>query len=95
MAAAFSIVAPAAPFLSAMYHLVDISSINFTAHRYAESLFALLASSGMIAFHKHQRLCAALFWSLASLTRSNGILLCGFFIYELLELAIQRRLKVR
>lgn len=45
----------------------------------------MLATAGLVAFYRRQRLRAALLWSLAGLARSNGILMAGFFAYEMLR----------
>ena len=51
---------------------------------YTESLFAGLAFRGMRKLAEKQLVQAALCWSLATATRSNGILLVGFFLYDAL-----------
>lgn len=76
VSAVFTLVGPAFPFQSAIY---------------AESLFGLLTSTGLLAYYNRQSLIAALCWCLGSLTRSNGVLLSGFFVYDLLCSLIQRK----
>lgn len=74
VSAVFALVGPAFPFQSAIY---------------AESLFGLLASTGLLAYYNQQVLLAALCWCLSSLTRSNGMLLAGFFVHDILCSLIQ------
>lgn len=70
LAAAFATIYPMQGFLSSVY---------------SESLFMFLTITGLNCFYRKQRVLAAISWSLAGLTRSNGILLPGFFIYEYLH----------
>lgn len=58
---------------------------------YSESLFSFLATSGMLAFYQKRRILAAILFGMAGLTRSNGILLPGFFIYDTWASLTQRR----
>ncbi|TPX49451.1 hypothetical protein SeMB42_g01558 [Synchytrium endobioticum] len=54
----------------------------FMSSIYTESPFAMLTFGGMLAFSRQQNLIAAWCWCLASLLRSNGVLLSGFFVYS-------------
>lgn len=76
VSAAFALASPAFPFQSAIY---------------TESLFGLLISAGMLAYYSQRRLLGALCWCLGGLTRSNGVLLAGFFVYDILQSFIQKR----
>lgn len=67
VASAFVIASPAYIFQSAIY---------------SESLFSLLATTGMLAFYRRQRVLAAICFCLTGVTRSNGITLAGFFLYD-------------
>jgi len=49
---------------------------------YSESLFTCLILIGLTAFYHKRRALAAISWCLAGATRSNGIFLPGFFLYE-------------
>ncbi|KAI8615961.1 GPI mannosyltransferase 2 [Chytriomyces sp. MP71] len=61
---------PSAPFLSSLY---------------TESLFALLAFTGMLLHANDADWLAALVWGLSGLVRSNGIVFCGFFVYGMVK----------
>lgn len=69
IASSFTAIGPAFPFLTAIY---------------SESLFNLLAVGGLLAFCLQRRILAGLIWCLAGLTRSNGVLLSGYFFYDAL-----------
>ncbi|KAK9718297.1 ER membrane glycoprotein subunit of the GPI transamidase complex-like protein [Basidiobolus ranarum] len=58
-------------------------SCMFMSSMYTESLFSLLTFVGMDLYVHKQFWCAAVVWSLSSLTRSNGIVYAGFFIFDL------------
>ena len=68
VASAFVIASPAYIFQSAIY---------------SESIFSLLTTAGLLAFYRRQRVLAAVCFCLAGVTRSNGILLAGFFLYDI------------
>ncbi len=55
---------------------------------YSESLFALLCFSGLFHFYRRRRLLASILFGLASLTRSNGIVMVGFFGYEFFKFSL-------
>lgn len=55
----------------------------FMSSFYTESLFALLGFLGMRFVARKKYMYAASIWAIASGTRSNGILYCGFFFYDL------------
>lgn len=68
-------------FLSAAFMIiVPMQAIMSSA--YSESLFTCLALLGLLYFYRKERLSASLAWCLAGATRSNGIFMPGFFIYE-------------
>ena len=56
----------------------------FMSSFYTESIFALFSIYGIFKFYQNRLFFAALSWLLAALTRSNGVLLAGFFIYRIL-----------
>ena len=55
-----------------------------TSIRYTESLYALVSFAGMYYLQKKNFLLSSLIFGLASATRGNGILYCGFFIFSAL-----------
>ena len=68
-------------FLSAAFMiLVPLQAVMSAV--YSESLFGCLVIVGLHNFYQKKRAMAALAWCLAGCTRSNGIFLPGFFIYE-------------
>ncbi|KAG0092594.1 hypothetical protein BGZ92_009276 [Podila epicladia] len=69
-------------FLSALLYILTPSGI-FMSAIYTESLFAAISFSGMIFTAQKQYLLAAIFFSLSSTARSNGILYAGYFVYDL------------
>jgi len=72
-------------FLSAAFMvLVPMQAIMSAS--YSESLFTCLSLVGLLCFYQRQRLAAALAWCLAGATRSNGIFMPGFFIYEYMHM---------
>ena len=52
---------------------------------YSETFFALFTFSGLLALEKHHRWLSCAAFSMATLTRSNGIVLCGFLGYKCLS----------
>eukprot|EP00899_Mesostigma_viride_P024493 jgi/Mesvir1/5228/Mv15356-RA.2 len=48
---------------------------------YSESLYALLSLAGTLCLVRRRLLPAALLFGLSSVTRSNGVLLAGFFVF--------------
>jgi GPI mannosyltransferase 2 len=69
--------------ISAIMFMFNPASIQLSA-MYTEAPFALFTFVGLYAFYSKQRLIASLIWALASITRSNGIVLIGFFFYDML-----------
>ena len=59
----------------------------FLTSVYSEAPFAMFTFAGLLCFYHKKRYLAALNWALASLLRSNGILLIGFFWYDFLVFA--------
>ena len=51
---------------------------------YSEAPFAMFSFAGLLCFYNKKRYSAAMNWALASLLRSNGIILIGFFWYDFL-----------
>lgn len=70
LAAGFFSLNPASVFMSAVY---------------SETLFSLFTFAGLLALEKRRPWLSAVVFSLASFTRSNGIVLCGFLGYQCLE----------
>ena len=68
-------------FLAAALFCINPASVFMTAV-YTECLFALFAFLGLFLLEKHWDWLAALSFSLAAATRSNGILLCGFLAFK-------------
>ena len=68
-------------FLAAALFCINPASVFMTAV-YKECLFALFAFLGLFLLEKHLDWLAALSFSLAAATRSNGILLCGFLAFK-------------
>lgn len=56
----------------------------FMSAVYSETMFALFTFSGLLALEKRQPWLCSLAFGLASFTRSNGIVLCGFLGYQCL-----------
>ncbi|KAG9285920.1 hypothetical protein G9A89_013345 [Geosiphon pyriformis] len=69
--------------ISSIIYILTPSCI-FMSSLYAESLFAFLSFLGMRWVVEKHYWKAAFTWSLASMTRSNGIVYVGFFIFQLL-----------
>jgi phosphatidylinositol glycan class V len=68
-------------FLAAALFCINPASVFMTAV-YTECLFAMFAFLGLFLLEKHWDWLAALSFSLAAATRSNGILLCGFLAFK-------------
>lgn len=66
---------------SALFFLIQPASYHMTT-LFSEGPFAALAITGMLCFVKGLDSTAALLLFLASLVRSNGVLLSGFFLYR-------------
>lgn len=49
---------------------------------YTESMFALLSFSGMLMWIKRRKMLSVVCFVAAGFTRSNGVLLAGFFLYS-------------
>ncbi|ORX89815.1 mannosyltransferase [Basidiobolus meristosporus CBS 931.73] len=58
-------------------------SCMFMSSMYTESLFALLTFVGMDLYIHRWFWSAAIVWSFSTLTRSNGVVYVGFFIFDL------------
>ena len=71
-------------FTSAVLFICNPACIQLSTF-YSESLFAFLCFSGLFVFYHRLRLLAAILFGLASLTRSNGIVMVGFFWSEFLK----------
>ncbi|RHZ83134.1 hypothetical protein Glove_99g42 [Diversispora epigaea] len=76
-------------FITAIFYIITPSCV-FMSAIYTESLFAYLGFLGMIFYVEKKYWKSAIVWSLASFTRSNGIVFIGFFVYELLIKEIMR-----
>ena len=70
--------------IAAIMFLFNPAAIQLSAF-YTESPFALFTFAGLYYFYKENKFIAAIFWALASATRSNGIVLIGFFLNGLLN----------
>ncbi|KAG0174941.1 hypothetical protein DFQ28_003635 [Apophysomyces sp. BC1034] len=57
---------------------------------YTESLFALLSFTGMHYAVRQRYIAAALVWGVTSATRSNAIIYCGYFFYDLVLARLQQ-----
>ncbi|KAG5461198.1 MAG: hypothetical protein BJ554DRAFT_6643, partial [Olpidium bornovanus] len=68
-------------FLSAVCFCINPSGI-FMSSIYSESPFALLTFVGHSFMLSGRYTGAAALWCLASMTRANGIMYCGFFVWE-------------
>lgn len=71
-------------FLSAAF-LILVPAQAVMSGFYSESLFSCLCILGLGAFYGRKRVLASLAWCMASATRSNGIFMPGFLIYEYLH----------
>ena len=54
----------------------------FMSAVYTESVFVCLSFAGMLCLQRSRTFSASIFFSLASATRSNGMVLAGFIIYH-------------
>ena len=70
--------------ITSLLFIFNAASIQLSS-LYTEAPFAFFSFAGIDAFYKNDFLLASLFWALASATRSNGIVLIGFFFYDLLR----------
>jgi GPI mannosyltransferase 2 len=77
-------------FMTCFFFMIQPASYHMTCP-FAEGLFAALSISGMFALYSSQDNLAALLFFLSSLTRSNGALLSGFFLYKLIFFRKQKR----
>ncbi|KAJ1972214.1 ER membrane glycoprotein subunit of the GPI transamidase complex-like protein [Dimargaris xerosporica] len=75
-------------YLAALCYCFTPSNI-FMSAIYTESLFALFSFICMRLVAQQHYLLTAYFISLGSLTRSNSIVYCGFFLYDLLVRPLQ------
>lgn len=57
----------------------------FMSSLYTESLFAFLSFYGMLLYVQNRLFLASLVWAAGSLSRANGIVYVGFFVWELLS----------
>jgi len=57
-------------------------AIIFMTTTYTESLFCLLVFTGLWCLHSNHTWATALLFSLATLTRSNGIVLSGYLVWH-------------
>ena len=73
-------------YYSTLFFIMQPANI-FMSSIYTESLFSLLFLRGLILFYSRnrRRFFAACLFSLATLTRSNGLLSVGFFGYDMLK----------
>ncbi|KAI8900752.1 GPI mannosyltransferase 2 [Globomyces pollinis-pini] len=62
-----------------------IPSSIFLSSIYTESLFAFFTFQGMLSYSRGNRFQASIWWSFSALTRSNGIIYIGFFIWDILH----------
>lgn len=70
--------------LSCTLFIVNPAAIQLST-MYSEAPFALLVFSGLLSFYSEHRAVAALCWALAAFTRSNGIVLVGFFVHDCMQ----------
>lgn len=63
----------------------------FLTSVYSEAPFALCTFAGLLSHCRRQKYRAAFFWCLAALLRSNGVLLGGFFAFDVLSSILRRR----
>lgn len=69
--------------VSAVLFICNPASIQLST-MYSESTFALLCFAGLYQFFLQQHFIASICFALASSTRSNGLVMSGFFIYNFL-----------
>ncbi|KAJ1982708.1 ER membrane glycoprotein subunit of the GPI transamidase complex-like protein [Dimargaris verticillata] len=81
-------------YLAALCYCFTPSNI-FMSAIYTESLFALFSFICMRLVAQRHYLLTAYFISLGSLTRSNSIVYCGFFLYDLLVHPLQHHQRQR
>ncbi|XP_063810716.1 GPI mannosyltransferase 2 [Pseudophryne corroboree] len=77
-------------FLAALLFCLSPASIFMTV-TYSESLFALATFSGLWQLQKSRTLVGCAFFSLATATRSNGLVNAGFLLHSGLKAVVQRR----
>jgi phosphatidylinositol glycan class V len=65
-----------------VFFMLQPASYHMTCP-FAEGIFAVLSINGMLAFCSSHDKLASIFFLLSSLTRSNGSLLAGFFLYRI------------
>ncbi|KAI8972719.1 GPI mannosyltransferase 2 [Pilobolus umbonatus] len=65
----------------------------FMSSFYTESMFALLTFTGMRWMAEKRHFQAALLWGLASAVRSNAVVYCGFFAYDLVWIPLIKKHK--
>lgn len=70
--------------LAAALFSLNPASVFMTAV-YSETLFALFTFSGLLALERRRTWLSCLLFSLATATRSNGVVLCGFMAYQCLS----------
>lgn len=80
--------------ISSLLFIFNAASIQLSA-MYTEAPFALFTFAGLYAFYSRRKFVASLFWALASATRSNGIVLIGFFVYDFLMILSNGRFYIR
>jgi GPI mannosyltransferase 2 len=68
---------------SVMLFIFNPASVQLSSF-YTEAPFAFLTFAGMYQFYQNNWFYASIIWAMASTTRSNGIVLIGFFFYDLL-----------
>lgn len=68
---------------SALLFMFNAASVQLSS-MYTEAPFAFFTLAGLNAFYSGNHFIASVFWFLAALNRSNGIVLVGFFAYDLL-----------
>ncbi|XP_050442678.1 GPI mannosyltransferase 2 [Adelges cooleyi] len=74
---------------SAVLFCLNPASIFFSAP-YSESLFAFATFHGMYSILNDQICRASMFFGISAMTRSNGILNVGFFLYIMIHSAVKK-----
>lgn len=69
--------------ITSVMFMFNPAAIQLSAF-YTEAPFALFTFVGLLFFYQGKMFVSSLFWALASITRSNGIVLVGFFFSNLL-----------
>lgn len=69
---------------TALLFIFNAAVVQLSA-MYTEAPFAFFTFSGLYAFYCKRQFIASLCWALAASTRSNGVVLIGFFAYDLLS----------